>query len=139
MERIEEPPRTFYLDGCILYYVFLNRQKIINKNVKNSYNAKFFRLFEVHYFWGPKFYFGSFAKLSFLGQIFFYIIIPKLFPKLCNFFQSSSKYFKFLKFFLQIQVFNHSFTHFVFVFVCIWGLLFVVGKCNASCLGNFFK
>ena len=24
MDRIEEPPGTFYLDGCILYYIFCN-------------------------------------------------------------------------------------------------------------------
>ena len=24
MDRIEEPPGTFYLDGCILYYIFRN-------------------------------------------------------------------------------------------------------------------
>ena len=23
-DRIEEPPRTFYLDSCILYYIFHN-------------------------------------------------------------------------------------------------------------------
>ena len=26
MDRIEEPPRIFYLDGCSLYYIFHNEE-----------------------------------------------------------------------------------------------------------------
>ena len=36
MDRIEEPPRIFYLDGCILYYIFHNENQSRQKRTKVS-------------------------------------------------------------------------------------------------------
>ena len=49
MDRIEEPPGTFYLDGCILYYIFRNEwaeedQSNWDDHCEETYKLEFIEL-----------------------------------------------------------------------------------------------